>query len=134
MSGIPRTLLDLRREAARAGMRPSRDRKRRANIHAQPARWAYATRPLFRRIREPLVDVFKEATEVQIIIDLGGFKREEIRFGRNGDNYEVVCLKEGQKFMEELALPPGVDLSLMRESLRNGILQITLPKKKREAS
>ncbi|MFH1336374.1 MAG: hypothetical protein ABII96_07630, partial [Candidatus Zixiibacteriota bacterium] len=41
----------------------------------KPRNWRFQTKPLFKKIRGPLVDVFHEAEEVLIVIDLGGFRR-----------------------------------------------------------
>jgi HSP20 family molecular chaperone IbpA len=44
----------------------------------RPRQWRYQTQPSFKRVRGPLVDVFNEAEEVLIVVDLGGFTRGEI--------------------------------------------------------
>lgn len=123
----PRTRSDVWRRTRRHKRRGGR-RKPRPPVG--PAHWAYATRPIFRKVREPLVDVFREAAEVRIIIDLGNFPRGGIRFGKKGNKYQVHARKGEREFHEEIALPSEVDLEAMKESFRNGILQITLPRKR----
>lgn len=99
-------------------------------VYRRPREWIYETKPIFKKVREPLVDVFKEATEVKIIIDLGSFSRGEVSLNIKPDKY-IISAKHGeQEFEEEIELPPDVDIERTVEDFRNGILEITLPKKK----
>ncbi len=95
--------------------------------------WVFTTKPQFKRLeksfKEPMVDVFDEATEVQIIIDLGNFKRGEVDIDIKPDKYIIFAKKGDREFKEEIVLPPGVDAENTEEYFRNGILQIILPKK-----
>lgn len=132
MRSIPRrTTLDAVRRLGRAGRR-ERPAGWTPKTLPQPAQWAYATSPFFRKVREPLVDVFKEANEVRIIIDLGNFSRRDVSFGRKGDRYWVVARRGEQAFKEEIELPPEADLERMSERFLNGILEINVPRKKGE--
>ena len=99
-------------------------------VRRRPRQWIYETKPIFRKIREPLVDVFKEAKEVKIIIDLGSFSRGEIDIDIKSDKYIIFARHGEQEFREEIDLPPNVDIKNTAESFKNGILEITLPKKK----
>ncbi len=95
-----------------------------------PRQWIYETKPIFKKVREPLVDVFREAKEVKIIIDLGNFSRGEIDIDIKPDKYVIFAKHQEQEFREEIKLPPGVDIANTTEYFKNGILEITLPKKK----
>ena len=99
-------------------------------VQRKPRPWVYETKPVFKKVREPLVDVFKEAKEVKIIIDLGSFSRGEIEIDIKPDKYIIFAKSQEQEFREEIDLPPGVDTENTEESFKNGILEITLPKKK----
>ena len=99
-------------------------------VQRKPRQWIYETKPIFKKVREPLVDVFKEAKEVKNIIDLGSFSRGEIDIDIKPDKYIIFAKHQEQEFREEIALPPGVDVENTAESFKNGILEITLPKKK----
>ncbi len=98
--------------------------------------WVFTTKPQFKRLeksfKEPMVDVFDEASEVQIIIDLGNFKRGEVDIDIKPDKYIIFAKKGDREFKEEIVLPPGVDAENTEEYFRNGILQIILPKKRGE--
>jgi len=75
-----------------------------------------------------LVDVFKEAKEVKIIIDLGSVSRGEVDINIKPDKYIIVAKHGEQEFREEIELPPDVDIEKTVEHFKSGILEITLPK------
>jgi len=92
--------------------------------------WRYQTRPSFKRVRGPLVDVFTEAEEVLIVVDLGGFTRGEISLSMTPEHYVLQATRGGQWFREVIDLPPNVNVEGSRERLVNGVLEIVLPRKK----
>lgn len=114
----------------RAGKKEHKGEGFKQKIQRRPRRWVYETKPVFKKVREPLVDVFREAKEVKIIIDLGGFSRGEVNIEINPDKYIIFAKHQEQEFREEIDLPPDVDIEKTVENFRNGILEITLPKKK----
>lgn len=99
-------------------------------VQRKPRPWIYETKPIFKKVREPLVDIFKEAKEVKIIIDLGSFSRGEIDVDIKPDKYVIFAKNKEQEFTEEISLPPDVDIANTVEYFKNGVLEITLPKKK----
>lgn len=96
----------------------------------KPRQWRYQTRPSFKRVRGPLVDVFDEAEEVLIVVDLGGFTRGEISLSMTPEHYVLQATRGEQWFREIIELPPNVDLERARERLANGVLEIVLPREK----
>jgi len=78
----------------------------------------------------PLVDVFHEAEEVLIVIDLGGFQRGDISLNIKPEEYSIVAKRGDQEFRETIALPQEVDIEKCSEYFRNGVLEIILPRKK----
>lgn len=125
----PITSLNAQRKIA--GFKKERkDEGFKRKVQRRPRRWIYETKPIFKKVREPLVDVFREAEEVKIIIDLGGFSRGEVDIDIKPDKYIIFAKHEEQEFREEIDLPPDVDIEKTIENFRNGILEITLPKKK----
>lgn len=135
----PRTMADVRRELTR-GRRtawgaegPSRQTSGSEVPIARlntPRQWRYQTRPVFKRVRGPLVDVFSEAEEVLIVVDLGGFTRGEISLNISPGQYILQAARGTQRFREVIELPPNVDTERAQERLRNGVLEIVLPRKK----
>jgi HSP20 family molecular chaperone IbpA len=96
----------------------------------RPRNWRFQTKPLFKKVKGPLVDVFHEAEEVLIVIDLGGFPQEDISLRMSKDRYLISASSGDQEFLEEIPLPPEVDLERCLKNFRNGILEIVLPRKK----
>ena len=118
-----------------SSLRKGREERRfEPKVYRRPRQWIYETKPIFKKIREPLVDVFREAKEVKIIIDMGSFSRGEVSIDIKPDRYIIFAKHEEQEFKEEIELPADVDIANTVEYFKNGILEITLPKKKSERS
>ena len=98
--------------------------------YKRPRKWQYITKPFFKRIKGPIVDVFKEAEEVQIVIDLGNFKKGELNFGLEKRKYFISGKHEDYEFNEEILLPYDVDIKNIKGNFRNDILLLMLPKKR----
>jgi len=139
MSAVSRDLRVWRARRRPAGgiaaSRASLDASQRDGAGAQvtpvtkPRCWRYQTRPSFKRVRGPLVDVFNEAEEVLIVVDLGGFTRGEISLSMTPDHYILQATRGEQRFSERIELPPNVDVERFQERLINGVLEIVLPRK-----
>lgn len=99
-------------------------------IYKKPREWRYITKPFFKKIKEPIVDVFKEAEEIQVIIDLGNFTKGELNFELKNRKYLISGKHEDTEFHEEIPLPNSVDIKKIKEIFRNNILQLIIPKKK----
>jgi HSP20 family molecular chaperone IbpA len=96
---------------------------------SKPRQWRYQTRPSFKRVRGPLIDVFNEAEEVLIVVDLGGFTRGDISLSLSPRKYVIQAARGEQQFSEVIELPPNVDAERAQERLVNGVLEIILPRK-----
>lgn len=128
----PKTILDKLREAAKGPAVKDVSAKQRGSFTAckEPRKWVYETRPVFKRLmKEPLIDVFKEAEEVRIIIDLGGFSRGEVDIDIKTDRYIITASRGKHTFKEEILFPKDVDTANTEEHFKNGILELVLPKK-----
>jgi len=138
----PRTMRDVSREqGARAGGgRPPSGIYRQSNppgettsystgLFRKPRNWRFQTKPLFKKLHGPLVDVFEEADEVLIVIDLSGFQPGEVALRLTPEKYVIHARRGSEEFREEILLPLEVDLGRCVEQFRNGILEITLPRR-----
>ena len=131
----PRTMSTVSRERRKGGggRWPWGESSDNAGVQVTPVRkprqWRYQTRPSFKRVRGPLVDVFNEAEEVLIVIDLGGFTRGEISLSITPEHYILQAARGEQRFSERIELPPNVDVEQSRERLVNGVLEIILHRK-----
>lgn len=95
----------------------------------KPRNWQFQTKPLFKKIKGPLVDVFHEADEVLIVIDLGGFRPGDVCLSMQADRYSIVAKRGEQEFHKEIELPQEVDIERCVEHFKNGVLEIVLPRK-----
>jgi len=116
-------------DIVRSPRKPSSEPAFKTGFTKRPRNWRFQTKPLFKKIRGPLVDVFHEAEEVLIVIDLGGFQRGDVSLTMTPEKYSIFAKREDQEFQEEITLPPEVDIDNCAESFRNGVLEIVLPKK-----
>ncbi len=141
----PRTMRDItRRQAAAMGNGPkqgikssmraipppteSAESSYSTGLFRKPRNWRFQTKPLFKKLHGPLIDVFEEADEVLIVIDLSGFLPSEVSLQRMPDKYVISARHGSEEFQEEILLPPEVDVERCVEHFRNGILEITLPR------
>ena len=92
--------------------------------------WKFQTKPLFQKIKGPLVDVFHEAEEVLVVIDLGSFGREDVSLKMNSQKYSISAKRGYQEFQEEITLAPDVEIEKCTEYFRNGVLEIVLTRKR----
>lgn len=118
----PATAASVRRTAAQ----PASDGHA-TGLFRRPRNWRFQTKPLFKKLHGPLVDVFEEADEVLIVIDLSGFQPGEVSLRLTPEKYVIHARRGRETFHEEIVLPPEVDLARCAEQFRNGILEITLP-------
>lgn len=138
VKGIPpKTRLRIRKEKSRESTEPEKKEQEKkkefgVKVFKKPREWLYETKPVFKKIRGPLVDVFKEAEEVRIVIDLSGFKLGEVDIDIRPDRYIIKAFKQDRTFLEEVLFPKDVDIDNVEERFRNGILELVLPRKKAE--
>jgi HSP20 family protein len=84
--------------------------------------------------REPLIDVLQTKSEVKVIVELPGVEKEEIKLHGANNNLTISVDTPERKYHKELELPAKVDTKKMKTSYKNGVLEITLEKKKKPES
>jgi HSP20 family molecular chaperone IbpA len=92
--------------------------------------WRFQTKPLFKKVHGPLVDVFEEAEEVLIVIDLSGFQPGDVFSQLTQEKYFIHARRGSEEFLEEILLSPEVDVEKCVEQFHNGVLEITLPRRR----
>ncbi len=102
-------------------------------LFKKPRNWKFQTKPLFKKIRGPLVDVFHEAEEVLIVVDLGGFRPGDVTLSMRAGRYSIAARRGDHEFRKEIELPREVDIERCVEQFKNGVLEIVLPRKKETA-
>ncbi len=78
-------------------------------------------------IREPLIDVFDEGSEIVIAAELPGAREDAIEIEVRGDILALSSSGE-RRYAKEVVLPSQVDASSLRRSFKNGPLELRLKK------
>jgi len=83
--------------------------------------------------REPIVDVMQDEKQIKVVAELPGVRKEDIRL--NTREYSLIIRVEGEtrKYFNEVELPVEVEPNSPKATYVNGVLEITLNKKKAAA-
>lgn len=83
--------------------------------------------PVVAEVREPLVDVFDEESEIVIVAELAGVGEGEIQIQVHDDVLSLETTGE-RKYAKEILLTAPVNATTLQEAYKNGILEIRLAK------
>ncbi|RMF32472.1 MAG: Hsp20/alpha crystallin family protein [Candidatus Nitrosothermus koennekii] len=83
--------------------------------------------------REPLVDIIEDNETVKILAEIPGVDKKDIKVNATERSVSIRCETPERKYRKEIELPVEVDVSSAKSSYKNGILEITFKKKKRES-
>ncbi len=82
--------------------------------------------------REALADVIPGENEVRVIVELPGVEKEDIKLSGKEDKLTISVDAHEPKYYKEVELPTKVDIKKATSKYKNGVLDITIPKKKEE--
>jgi HSP20 family protein len=82
--------------------------------------------------REPLADVISSDGEVRVIVELPGVEKEDIKLSGTETKLTISVDAPERKYFKEVELPAKVDTKKATSKYKNGVLDITVPKKKDE--
>jgi HSP20 family protein len=82
--------------------------------------------------REPLADVMTEDSEVRVIIELPGVEKKDIKLSGTENKLTISVDTTERKYFKEVELPAKVDIKKATSKYKNGVLDVTIPKKKEE--
>jgi HSP20 family protein len=82
--------------------------------------------------REPLADVIDGDGQVRVIVELPGVEKEDIKLSGTDDTLTISVDNAERKYFKEVKLPAKVDSKKATSNYKNGVLDITVPKKKPE--
>ncbi len=83
-----------------------------------------------REQREPLVDVMETNGEIKVIVELPGVEKEELKLHGTEKVLTISVDTPQRKYYKEVPTPAEIDLKQAKSKYRNGVLEVTLPKKK----
>ncbi len=85
-----------------------------------------------REEREPLVDVIRTDGEIKVIAELPGVEKKDINLHGTEDTLTISVDTPQRKYYKEVKLPEKVEPTKAKSTYKNGVLEVTLPKKKEE--
>ena len=85
-----------------------------------------------REQREPLVDILETNGMVKVIAELPGVDKQEIKLRGTESSLTISVDTPQRKYHKEMRLPMKVDPKLAKSTYKNGVLEVTMPRKKEE--
>lgn len=82
--------------------------------------------------REPLADVIDADKQVRVIIELPGVEKDDIKLSGTEEILTITVETPERKYFKEIELPAKVDSKKATSKYKNGVLDITVPKKKKQ--
>jgi HSP20 family protein len=82
--------------------------------------------------REALADVIPGENEIRVIVELPGVEKKEIKLSGKEDKLTISVDSHERQYYKEVELPTKVDIKKATSKYKNGVLDITVPKKKEE--
>jgi HSP20 family molecular chaperone IbpA len=77
---------------------------------------------------EPLIDILEEETEIIVVAEFVGFKRENLRANVKNQRLTLSADTLDRKYYKSLNLPKRVIPNTIRMTHKNGVLEIRLKK------
>lgn len=82
--------------------------------------------------REPLADVMTDDGIVRVIIELPGVEKKDIKLSGTEEKLTISVDTTNRKYFKEVELPAKVEIKKAASKYKNGVLDVTIPKKKEE--
>jgi len=85
--------------------------------------------------RRPIVDVFESDDEVQVVAEMPGVEKDDIKLDATETSLDISAKTRDREYSERVALPARVDPDSAKASYKNGVLEVILkrvePKEKK---
>jgi HSP20 family protein len=78
--------------------------------------------------REPLVDVIPTDKEIQVIAELPGVEKNDIKLHGTEEALTISVETPKRKYFKEVRMPEKIDPKKAKTTYKNGVLEITIPK------
>jgi len=83
-----------------------------------------------REEREPLIDIMETKEDIKVIAELPGVEKEDIKLYGTENTLTISVDTPVRKYYKKVELPSRVDTKKTKASYKNGVLEVTLKKKK----
>ena len=80
--------------------------------------------------RQLICEVVTTAKEVKVITELPGVSEERIKMNICNNELEIIAENEKRRYYEIINLPSEADTKVLKSTFLNGLLEVTLQKKK----
>ena len=80
--------------------------------------------------RQLICEVVTTANEVKVITELPGVSEERIKMNIYNNELEIIAENEKRRYYEIINLPSEADTKGLKSTFLNGLLEVTLQKKK----
>lgn len=84
--------------------------------------------PQVQEEREPLVDMIEADGEVQVVAELPGVDKKDIKLSGTEDSLTIEVESPDRKYYKEVKLPTKVKVREAKTRYKNGVLEVTFPK------
>lgn len=81
---------------------------------------------------EPLIDVITEEDKIKVIAEVPGVDKQDIKLNVVGKTLSIRAESEKRKYSKDVELPEEVDPKTAKASYKNGILEVTLNRMRKE--
>lgn len=82
--------------------------------------------------REPLADVLSCNGEVRVIVELPGVDKKDIKLHGTEEKLTISVDTPSRKYYKEVKLPAKIEPDKAKSTYKNGVLEVTLQKRKEE--
>jgi len=84
--------------------------------------------PHVREEREPLVDIVEADGEIQVVAELPGVEKQDIKLSGTEDTLTITVDTPQRRYFKEVSLPGKVRVREARSQYKNGVLEVRLPR------
>ncbi|NIQ05157.1 MAG: Hsp20/alpha crystallin family protein [Candidatus Korarchaeota archaeon] len=78
--------------------------------------------------RDPLIDIIETDREVQIVAELPGVDKENIKLHGTEHKLTISVDAAQHKYFKEIELPAEINVKKAKTKYKNGVLEVKLPK------
>jgi len=85
--------------------------------------------PVVEEVREPIVDIFDESDEIQVVAEMPGIDEKDITIEIKGDILNITAEGKNRKYQKEVLLSREAKADDMTWAYKNGILEVKIAAK-----
>jgi HSP20 family protein len=78
---------------------------------------------------EPLIDIIKGAEEINLVAELLGVNKEDLRLNANKDSLTIESIVGERRYHKKIDLPEEIDPTTGKSPYKNGILEVSFKRK-----